>query len=126
MASILVIDDEPKMRDMLRLVLERAGHSVFDAPNGRAGAVVFRQNRIDLTISDILMPEQEGIETISELKRFAPRTKIIAISGGGRTKNLNFLNIARKLGADRTLGKPFRPREIVDMVDDLLGTTGDR
>ncbi len=126
MASILVIDDEPQMRSMLRLVLERAGHSVHDAPNGKAGAVVFRQNKFDLTITDILMPEREGIETISELKQIAPHTKIIAISGGGRTKNFDFLKVARKMGADRTLAKPFRPQELVDMIDDLLGTTGDR
>ncbi len=125
MASILVIDDEPQMRSMLRLVLERAGHRVYDAPNGHAGAVVFRQNRIDLTITDILMPEREGIETISELKRITPKAKIIAISGGGRTKNLDFLKVARKIGADRTLAKPFRPQELVDTVDDLLGAGGE-
>ncbi len=124
MASILVIDDEPQLRGMLRLVLERAGHNVYDAPNGKVGVVVFRQNKIDLTVTDILMPEKEGIETISELKRIAPHAKIIAISGGGRTKNLDFLTVARKMGADRSLAKPFRPQELVDLIDELLATGG--
>lgn len=124
MACILLIDDDEQMRRVIRLVLEKEGHTVLEASDGRRGAAIFRefwQDGVDLVITDIIMPEKEGIETISELKEIDPNVKIIAMSGGGRTRNLDFLKIAEKLGAQRSLAKPFRPHELLETVRDVLG-----
>ncbi|GIX49050.1 MAG: transcriptional regulator [Candidatus Tectimicrobiota bacterium] len=120
MTRILVIDDEDQMRGMLRQALERAGYEVEEARNGREGLWRYRQAPVPLIITDILMPEKEGLEIIRALRREYPDVKIIAISGGGRTGNLNFLDIAAKLGAHRTLQKPFGLRELLQAVRELV------
>ena len=84
MALILIIDDDDQIRRVLRKTLERDGYDVADAPNGKEGIRLYRENPADLVITDIIMPEKEGIETIRELRRDFPEVKIIAISGGGR------------------------------------------
>ena len=91
MARILIIDDEEKFRKMLRQMLERAGHEVVEAPDGKEGVKLYREKLTDLIITDIFMPEKEGIQTIKELKRDFPEAKIIAISGGGRNGLFYFL-----------------------------------
>ena len=83
MAVVLVIEDDDHLRGLLRAVLERAGHTVEDAPNGAAGLKRFYSHPADVVVTDIIMPEKEGLETIIELKRDHPEVKIIAISGGG-------------------------------------------
>ncbi len=120
MARILVIDDEDQMRGMLRQALERAGYEVEEARDGREGLWRYQASPPALVITDILMPEKEGLEIIRDLRRDNPEVKIIAISGGGRTGNLNFLEIAAKLGAQRTLQKPFGLRELLQTVQELL------
>lgn len=120
MSRIVVIDDEDGVRDMLRRVLEQAGHQVFDAPDGKRGLELVRVHAPDLVITDILMPEQEGLETIRIIRRTAIDTPIVAISGGGRTARMDFLEVALEFGANATLAKPFRPRELVGVVDKLL------
>lgn len=128
MARVLVIDDEPQLRQLVRRVLEAAGHQVTEAPDGRKGIMLFRLEKPDLVITDILMPEKEGIETIRELRAAAADVPILAISGGGRTAHLDFLDIAREFGALASLSKPFLPRQLLEEVTRLLaGTTaGDR
>ena len=120
MTRILVIDDDLQTRDVLRQMLERAGYDVVEAPNGRAGLQHYQATAIDLIITDILMPEQDGLETIQELRRLAPAAKIIAISGGGQTGLLDLLPIAAKLGAQCTLRKPLRRQELLEAVRQLL------
>lgn len=120
MARILIIDDNAPTRQMLRQALERAGYEVVEAPDGRAGIRLQRTTPAEVIITDILMPEQEGLETIRELRRDFPTVKIIAISGGGQTGNFNFLTVAERLGAQRTLQKPFGLREMLDTVRDML------
>lgn len=120
MASILVIDDDKQIRDLMRKVLEGAGHTVVDAPNGRMGMQLWRVNRSDLIITDILMPEQDGLELIRELRRDAPEAKIIALSGGGQKLHLDTLDLARKFGAVGTLNKPFGITELLDIVQSTL------
>ena len=116
MANILVIDDEAGVREMLRDTLEPMGHTIVEASNGVLGAQKFREAPFDLVITDIIMPDQEGIETIQQIRQLRPDQKIIAISGGGRTKTVEFLQIAQSLGVDQTLKKPFGPSVIRDAV----------
>ena len=120
MARILIIDDHTPTRHMLRQALERAGYEVVEATDGRAGIQLQHATLADVIITDILMPEQEGLETIRELRRDFPTTKIIAISGGGQLGNYNFLTIAEHLGARRVLQKPFGLREMLDAVEEIL------
>jgi CheY-like chemotaxis protein len=120
MASVLVVDDEPEIRSLLRQVLERDGHAVTEAENGRKAVRALREGAVDLVITDIIMPEQEGMETISQIRRLRPEMKIIAMSGGGRRLSMDFLPLAARLGADRTIEKPFKPASIAAAVSELL------
>ena len=124
MARILVIDDDAAIRLSLKLSLEDADHQVEEAANGLEGIGRFRANPADLVITDIFMPEKEGVELIDEIKRERPETKIIAISGGGRMNPDDYLTIARRLGAERTLLKPFDIEMLLDTVDGLLQPDG--
>ncbi|HWE76043.1 MAG TPA: response regulator [Stellaceae bacterium] len=114
MKKILVIEDNAIVRNTMMRILQTAGYTVVTANDGLEGINQFRKEMPDLVISDIIMPQQEGIGTIRQLLAEFPGTKIIAISGGGRIGNTDFLQIARKLGAVDALPKPFDP-------DDLLG-----
>lgn len=120
MTRILVIDDEAPVRDMMRQTLERAGYEVIEAGDGKQGMARLRQQPADLVITDILMPEQEGIETIRMLRKEFPEIKILAISGGGKKGNLEVLPIARTFGAHRTLAKPFERKDLLDAVSALV------
>jgi CheY-like chemotaxis protein len=121
MALILVIDDRATMRDLVRRMLERAGHVVLDAEDGDAGLAAFERCRPDLVITDLIMPKKEGIETIRHIKRSRPGTKVIAMSGGDDVN----LHAARRLGADATLAKPFEAVALLDVVTRLLGIERD-
>jgi CheY-like chemotaxis protein len=120
LARILIIDDEDQSRNMLSQALTRAGYEVSTACDGSEGIELFRSVMADLIITDILMPGKEGLETIMELRRDFPEVKIIAMSGGGRTGNLNFLDIAERLGAQRTLHKPYHLQEVFQLVQEVL------
>lgn len=120
MARILLIDDDATVRYALKQVLERAGHLVDEASDGQIGIELYSANQPEVVVTDIIMPNQEGIETIIKLKRMAPGVAIIAMSGGGRTGNRDFLEMAEKLGAAKIMPKPFRPRELVEAVQTLL------
>jgi CheY-like chemotaxis protein len=114
---VLVIDDEAALRLTMRKMLEAAGHEVVEAENGRVGLEVFRRLPTDVVVTDIIMPQKEGIETIRDLRAIAPTVRIIAVSGGGRNQDMNFLRIARKLGANGTLAKPFRKEALIASVE---------
>ncbi len=117
---ILVIDDDEQMRVLLRQVMEWSGFTVNDAENGRKGMQIQRRQPADLVITDLIMPEQEGLETISLLKKEFPAVKIVAISGGGRIGPEAYLPAARELGADLVFSKPFDVKEFVSAVRELL------
>ncbi len=122
MARILIIDDELPMRSLIRLILEQSGHDVADAQDGDEGIKLQKAQPADLVITDLIMPEKEGFETIMELKTDFPDTKIIAISGGGQFLDKDdFLRIANKLGADYTLAKPFERKDLLKVTGQLLG-----
>ena len=120
MAKILVLDDEPSILLMLKKMLEKAGHEVDIASNGKEGMELFDKNKHELIITDIIMPEKEGLETIFELRRNYPDLKIIAISGGGRIGPSGYLPGAKLLGANLVFQKPISPREFLSAVSDLL------
>jgi YesN/AraC family two-component response regulator len=121
MALILLIDDEPEIRSVLRRILLSAGHGVIEAENGKLGLRRLHSDHPDLVITDILMPEKGGIEAIEEIRRAVPAPKIIAMSGGGRYKGFEYLEIAKWLGADALLVKPFRAASLLETVDQVLG-----
>lgn len=106
MASILIIDDEPETRALLRAVLERAGHAVSEASNGREGLALYRQQPAELVITDILMPELNGLDLILALTREFLNAKVIAISGAPG-EDASALHVAKLLGARQTVQKPF-------------------
>ena len=120
MAKILIIDDDNQFREMLHEMVKREGHTVFSAQDGAEGMKLFQQENPDLIITDIIMPEKEGLETILELKKSVPDVKIIAISGGGRSHPGDYLRTAKYFGADKTLTKPFSKNELLDAIDEVL------
>jgi DNA-binding response OmpR family regulator len=120
MPRILLIDDNAPFRGMLQKVLEHAGYEVETASNGKTGLKLYRENPSDLIITDLVMPEKEGLETIMELRRTTPCVKILAISGGGRLKPHVNLVMAEKLGAAKSVAKPFSHQEILDAVAEIL------
>lgn len=119
MIRILVVDDDYQMREMLGVILERKGYDVKTASDGNAAIQLQQTKPFDIIITDIIMPEKEGLETISELRRGYPRLKIIAISGGGRYRPEGYLELAKQLGADLVLAKPFGSWEILSAVKEL-------
>ena len=120
MARILLIDDEELVRFSLRQILEIDGHEVDEAVDGVEGLRHIRETTYDLVITDILMPGKEGVETIIEAKQDQPKLKIIAISGGGRFGNYDFLQLAQQFGADAILPKPFNRTRLSEMVNNVL------
>ncbi len=122
MAKILLVDDDCQVRAMLKLTLEREGHQVVEAENGVEAVAKYQPDAIDLVITDIVMPEKEGIETIMELRSMDPLVKIIAISGGGRINPDDYLNWARRFGVRFTFTKPVAREQLRDAIDELMGT----
>lgn len=120
MASVLIIDDDDMVRTMLLRTLTRAGHEAVGARDGVEGVTRFREHPADLVITDIFMPNQEGLATIMELRRDYPGIRIIAISGGGARASLDVLPVAEALGARKTLRKPFTPADVMDAVRQVL------
>jgi DNA-binding NtrC family response regulator len=121
MARVLLIDDEEYVRMTLTQALEDDGHEVIVAINGHDGLNRYIREKPDLVVTDVLMPEKEGIETVLELRKLDPKAKIIVISGGGRINNLDFLEVARKFGASAALRKPLPIDEFSRAVKDCLG-----
>jgi len=111
MARILIIDDNVTLLELIALVLLAAGHTVTTAADGEIAARLFRAAPFDLILTDMIMPNGEGIETITTLRREFPAIRIIAMSGGTR-RSQNYLDMAARLGAHRTLSKPFAPDEL--------------
>jgi CheY-like chemotaxis protein len=123
MGRIMVVEDDSAVRQLLREILERQGHEVWDARNGKEAMELYKSSPADLIITNILMPEKEGLETIQELRREDPDIKIIAISGGGQIGPADYLEVARRFGATRTFSKPFDRKELLKTVDELLEGT---
>ena len=112
----LVIDDDALIRNMLMNILTKNNFEVETASDGDDGLQKIASGHFDLVITDILMPGKEGLETILTLKKSTPDVKVLAISGGGATRNLSFLELARKLGANKILSKPFSAKDFMSNV----------
>jgi CheY-like chemotaxis protein len=121
MFRILVIDDNEDMRDLMRVILEGAGYAVEVAPDGEAGLRLQRERAADAVITDIFMPNRDGLETIARLREEHPQVKVVAMSGGGaRVKGDGYLSTAREIGAHVVLAKPFDQDELLRVVRDIL------
>ena len=118
----MVIDDEPGVREMLGEMLRDAGYEVVTASSGASVSRLQREQPADLVITDIFMPDKEGIETILELRATWPNLKIIAISGGGGDFTVNYLAAAEQLGAMRSISKPFSVEQLLSAVRDVLAS----
>jgi CheY-like chemotaxis protein len=121
MARILVIDDEENVREMFSELLARAGHEVVPMANGKDAAKRCAEVAADLVITDILMPDRDGLEAIGELRRCVPDVKIIAISGGSKIGPGLYLDAAQALGAHRAFAKPVDVADLLAAVRELLG-----
>lgn len=119
MACILLIDDDALLREVLALGLVQAGHTVWQAIDGQQGVEIFRCEPADLVITDIIMPDQEGLETLMVLRGEQPQLPIIAMSGSATNSPL-YLDMAAKLGVRRVLAKPFPLSELLDAVAEIL------
>jgi CheY-like chemotaxis protein len=120
MAHILLIEDDDGVRGMLRDTLVHCGHEVTEARNGQEGLALYFQIKPDLLITDIVMPEKEGLELLIELRKRHPPAKVIAISGGGQRLGVDYLQIARLMGAAQVLAKPFASEALRAAVADVL------
>lgn len=121
MARILVIDDEERVRTIIRKILVGAGHEVVEAEDGAVGTQLFDGSHFDLVVTDLIMPEKEGIETILHLRAIDPDVRILVVSGGHAFDKDGPLGDAEMLGADASLGKPFNVAQLTSTVDALLG-----
>ncbi|MBK6315232.1 MAG: response regulator [Blastocatellia bacterium] len=119
MARVLVIDDDPGIRDVCREILEQAGYSVDDAPDGAVGLKMFALAPYQVVLCDIFMPNMDGIETISELVRTYVAVSVVAMSGGA-VGLPDYLSSARKFGAVSELPKPFTAGELLDAVGSAI------
>ena len=120
MPYILIIDDERPIRELLSEVFASAGFEVGTADTGTRGIRSIAERKPDIVVTDILMPDKEGLETILELRRTAPDLPIIAMSGGSLRGHLDVLAMAKRFGAVRTYQKPFDPFELLAAVQDVL------
>ena len=120
MKKILIIDDDEVFREMTKQMLERAGYSVAEAIDGFDGGKVVSNMSPDLVITDLLMPNMDGIEMIRFLREHNPEIKIIAVSGCGQMASTTYLPMARKLGAHSSFDKPFDNKKFLGVVKDLL------
>jgi DNA-binding response OmpR family regulator len=122
MCNVILIDDDIELLRQMATAFISAGHKVRAAPDGQAGLALFTAEASDLVVTDIIMPNREGIETIVELRKASSSVKVIAISGGYRVGPADFLELARHVGADAALAKPFRLAQLLDLAGRLLRT----
>lgn len=118
--KVLIIEDDELVRLTCRNLLKKEGHEVLEAENGAAGVDCFKKEKPDLVITDILMPDKEGLETIIEIRAINPDAKILAISSGGSTQNMSFLKMAKELGATYALKKPLKPDQLVAVTREMI------
>ncbi|MGM0667271.1 MAG: response regulator [Bacteroidota bacterium] len=119
MAGILLVEDNDDLRMMLKSALEKRRHVVVEASNGREALNKFKQS-LDIVVTDILMPEQDGIGLIMEVKKLKPEIRIIAISGGGKISPSSYLDLAKTLGADAVFSKPFELKSFISEVERIV------
>jgi len=114
--TILVVDDQESVRRLIVTILERAGYSTVEAKNAREAVALFSTHHLDLILTDIFMPEGDGLEIINEMRRLKSGVRVIVVSGGLSGASVDFLQMAHDLGATAVLSKPFREKELLDVV----------
>jgi DNA-binding response OmpR family regulator len=121
--SILVVDDDAPLRNFVTLALEKKGYRVASAVDGKRAGEAMKRTKFDVVITDLLMPDCDGIELITQVRRGHPGMRIIAMSGGGRIAREQYLRLAKGMGAHVLLPKPFMPVELFAAVDSVLAGT---
>ena len=120
MAGILIVEDERELREMMKISLIRRKFSVLEADNGKDAILYFKPSLTDLVITDLIMPEEDGLKVIMKLRELKPGLKIIAISGGGKAGPGSYLSLAKALGANAVFSKPFSINALIDRIEELL------
>jgi DNA-binding response OmpR family regulator len=120
MPGILIVEDDEELREMLNVSLARRNFSVFEASNGKEAILHFKPSITDVVVTDIIMPEEDGLKVIMRLRELKPSIKIIAISGGGKAGPGSYLNLAKALGADAIFSKPFSINDLIIKIEELL------
>lgn len=119
MARILIVDDDDLVREIIARTLQDARHDTLEARNGRQALDILDREVVDLAISDILMPEIDGLGLILAIRKQFPNLNVLCISGG-RTRDMDYLGAAEKLGAQMVLRKPFTPMQLLAAVEAVL------
>lgn len=120
MPGVLIVEDEKELREMLKISLIRRKFTVFEAGNGKDAIIHFKPSITDLVVTDLIMPEEDGLKVIMKLRELKPSIKIIAISGGGKVGPGSYLNLAKALGADAIYSKPFSINDLIAKIEELL------
>ena len=120
MAGILIVEDDEELREMISISLKRRKYTVIEAANGREAIIRFKPAITDLIVTDLIMPEEDGLKVIMKLREIKPNLKVIAISGGGKAGPASYLNLARALGADAIYSKPFSLNDLIAKIEELL------
>jgi DNA-binding response OmpR family regulator len=120
MPGILIVEDDKELREMLKVSLIRHKYSVLEAIDGKDAISHFKPSIIDLVVTDLIMPEEDGLKVIMKLRELKPQLKIIAISGGGKAGPGSYLKLAKALGADAVFSKPFSINDLVSKIESLL------
>ena len=120
MKKILVVEDDNDLRTMLKVSLNRRRFTVLEAENGKEALAHFKPLVTDLVITDLIMPEEDGLKVIMRMRELKPSIKIIAISGGGKAGPGSYLNLAKALGADAIYSKPFSVNDMITKIEELL------
>lgn len=120
MSVILLIEDDGELREMLKIALMRRDHVVLEAVNGKEALIHFKPGVTDLVITDLIMPEEDGLKVIIKIREMKPGIKVIAISGGGKAGPGSYLNLAKALGADTAYSKPFSVNDLIAKIEVLL------
>jgi CheY-like chemotaxis protein len=122
MPGVLIVEDDKELREMLKLSLLRRNFTVLEAENGKAAITHFKPLITDLVVTDLIMPEEDGLKVVIKLRELKPSIKIIAISGGGKVGPGSYLNLAKALGADAIYSKPFSINDLIAKIEQLLDT----
>jgi DNA-binding response OmpR family regulator len=120
MPGVLIVEDDKELREMLKLTLSRRNFTVFEAENGKSAIAHFKPTITDLVVTDLIMPEEDGLKVVIKLRELKPSIKIIAISGGGKVGPGSYLNLAKALGADAIYSKPFSINDLIAKIEQLL------
>ena len=120
MPGVLLVEDDRELREMLKLSLSRRNYTVIEAENGKDAIAHFKPSITDIVITDLIMPEEDGMKVVIKLRELKPSLKIIAISGGGKVGPGSYLNLAKALGADAIYSKPFSINDLIAKIEQLL------